>query len=159
SLVDGPGADMDLAEAVRRAREFKPDLLLVATTTPSISNDIKVAELVKAEAGNPYTVLVGTHVSARPLESLERATNVNAVTRREYDWTCLALAKVMAASPDPKRPREDELARILGITWRREDGRIETNPDRPDALDISPLPHAAEIYRRHLYSHWKRYFY
>src|SRR5262249_10618574 len=57
----------------------------------------------------------------------------------------------------PKRP--GDLSTIRGLTWRREDGTIATNPDRPDALDISPLPHAALVYRRHLYSHWKRYFY
>ena len=42
-LVDGPGEDIDLAEAVRRARDFGPRLVVVSTTTPSIHNDVRAA--------------------------------------------------------------------------------------------------------------------
>jgi anaerobic magnesium-protoporphyrin IX monomethyl ester cyclase len=156
SLVDAPGADIDVAETVRRVQAFKPHLLLVSTSTPSISNDMRVAQLVKEAAGNPYTVLVGTHTTARPVETLERAPGVDAVTRSEYDWTVLELAETLAGR-DPLKP--GDLSPIKGLTWRGEDGTIITNPDRPEQPDISELPHAADVYKRHLFSHWTRYFY
>jgi len=149
-LVDGPGEDIDAAAAVARAREHRPQLVVVATTTPSIENDIRVAEALK-EATGATTVLVGTHTSARPVETLERAPTIDAVTRREYDWTLLELAERLAGGGD--------LAGIAGLTWRAPDGAITSEPDRPDRADISDLPHVARVYKRHLFGHWRRYFY
>src|SRR5690606_11766354 len=94
-LVDGPGEDIDFAEAVRRGREHAPGLVVVATTTPSIHNDIRAAEALK-EATGACTVLVGTHTSALPLETLAAAPRVDAVSRKEYDWTLLELAERLA---------------------------------------------------------------
>ncbi|RMG13093.1 MAG: radical SAM protein [Planctomycetota bacterium] len=151
SLVDGPGEDIDLAEAVRRAQAFRPELVAVATSTPSIRNDIRAAEAI-AEATGAYTILVGTHTSARPEETLARAPGVRAVTRKEYDWTLLDLARHLeGGGGDPEG--------IAGLTYRAADGALVATPDRPEQADISELPHVARVYRRHLYGHWKRYFY
>jgi radical SAM superfamily enzyme YgiQ (UPF0313 family) len=152
-LVDGPGADITVDDVLERAKSFKPQLLLVATTTPSISNDVKVALAVK-EATGAFTCLVGTHVSAKPEETLDRAPEIDACTRKEYDWTVLELAEALAGSNQP------DLAKIRGLTWReRSTGKLVANLDRPDQADISELPHAAEVYKRHFFDHWKRYFY
>src|SRR5690606_11912811 len=55
-LVDGPGEDITFEEAVRRGREFDPQLVVVSTSTPSIENDINAAVALK-EATGAYTVL------------------------------------------------------------------------------------------------------
>jgi radical SAM superfamily enzyme YgiQ (UPF0313 family) len=152
-LVDGPGADLSLEQVLERAKAWKPQLLLVATTTPSIANDVRAAVAIK-EATGAFTCLVGTHVSARAVETLERAPSIDAGTRKEYDWTVLELAETLAGSTKP------DLSKIRGLTWRDEGtGKLVSNLDRPDQADISELPHAAEVYRRHLYGNWKRYFY
>ncbi len=150
-LVDGPGENIDLATAVRRAQDQRPDLIFVATSTPSISNDIRAAEALKAATG-AYTVLCGTHTTAAPLETLRAAPMVDAVTRSEYDWTALDLARQLDGGAD-------DPAGVTGLTWRRADGELITNADRPNRADISELPHAARVYKRHLFGHWKRYFY
>lgn len=156
-LVDGPGADVDFAQVLERAKAFKPELLLVATTTPSITNDVKVATALR-EATGAFTCLVGTHVSARPNETLEGAAEIDAVTVREYDWTVLELARTLAGG------ERRDLSAIQGLVWRRrldshDRGEIVTNAPRPDMADISELPHAAEVYRKHFFGHWTRYFY
>lgn len=150
-LVDGPGEDIDFAEAVRRGREHAPGLVVVATTTPSIHNDIRAAEALK-EATGAYTVLVGTHTSALPLETLAAAPRVDAVSRKEYDWTLLELAERLAGGAR-------DAAGVRGLTWRRPGGEVVAEPDRPEQPDISELPHAARVYRRHFFGHWTRYFY
>jgi len=150
-LVDGPGEDIDFRTAIERGREFGPGLVVVATTTPSIANDVAAAEALK-EATGAYTVLVGTHTSAEPLETLRAAARADAVTRKEYDWTLLEIAHLLS---DGGR----EPAGIRGLTWRRADGELVTNPDRPDQMDISGLPHVSRVYRKFFGSHWKRYFY
>jgi radical SAM superfamily enzyme YgiQ (UPF0313 family) len=151
-LVDGPGEDIDLYTAVERARAFRPQLALIATTTPSISNDIKAAEAIR-EATGATTVLVGTHASAEPVKTLEAAPTVQATTRGEYDWTVLQLARHL----DGGGP-EDDLSEIGGLTWRS-GSEIVSNPDRGLQGDISDLPHVARVYRKHLFGHWRRYFY
>jgi len=156
SLLDGAAADIDLNETIRRAQAFKPDMLIVSTSTPSISNDMRVAQAVKEATGKPFTVMVGTHTTARPVETMERAPLIDAVSRNEYDWTMLEVAQTLAGS-DPRKP--GDLSAIKGLTWRDPDGTIITNPNRPDQEDISELPHAAEVYKKHLFDYWTRYFY
>ncbi len=150
-LIDGPGEDVEMSDVVERARTFRPELVVVATTTPSISNDIRAAEALKELTG-AYTVLVGTHTSAKPDETLDAAPKVDAVARREYDWTLLELAERLAGGgKDP--------AGIKGLTWRSPDGERVVEPDRPDQIDISELPHVARVYKKHFFGHWTRYFY
>jgi radical SAM superfamily enzyme YgiQ (UPF0313 family) len=150
-LVDGPGEDIDLATAVERGRDFKPQLVVVATTTPSIHNDIAAATALK-EATGAYTVLVGTHTTADPDGTLRGAPSVDAVTRSEYDWTVLELARHLEGGGG-------EPSGIQGLTYRRPDGELVVNPDRPDQADISGLPHVARVYKKFFGEHWKRYFY
>lgn len=150
-LVDGPGEDIEFGTSIDRAREFKPDLCIVATTTPSIHNDIAAAAALK-EATGAFTILVGTHTSAAPLETLRDAPTVDAVTTKEYDWTVLELAERIAGGGDL------DLGSIEGLVWRNGD-EVVSNPERPFQKDISELPHVARVYKRHLFGHWKRYFY
>ena len=150
-LVDGPGEDISFAQAIERGRAFRPELVLVATTTPSIKNDVRAAEAL-VEATGAVTLLVGTHTSADPEGTLRMAPRVHAVTRQEYDWTVLELAERLEGG-------SRELAGIRGLTWRAADGSLVSEPDRPDQLDISELPHVARVYRKFFYGHWKRYFY
>ena len=150
-LVDGPGEDIDLATAIERGRDFKPHLVVVATTTPSIYNDIAAATALK-EATGAYTVLVGTHTTAEPDATLDAAPLVDAVTRSEYDWTILELARHIEGGGG-------EPVGIQGLTYRREGDERVVNADRPDQADISGLPHVARIYKKFFGDHWKRYFY
>jgi anaerobic magnesium-protoporphyrin IX monomethyl ester cyclase len=152
ALVDGPGEDIGTQAVTERARAFQPQLCVVATTTPSIKNDIAAAAALK-EATGAFTVLVGTHTSAVPLETLGEAPGVDAVTVSEYDWTVLELAERIAGGAPL------DLASILGLVWRREDGELVRNAERPFQRDVSELPHVARVYRRHFFGHWKRYFY
>ncbi|MGE0706896.1 MAG: radical SAM protein [Planctomycetota bacterium] len=152
SLIDGPGEDVDLAQVVARARDFAPRLVVVATTTPSIHNDTAAAAAL-AEATGAFTVLVGTHTAAAPLETLAAAPAVSAVTLKEYDWTLLELAERLAGGGPLA------LESLAGVAWRRPDGALVQNPERPLQQDISELPHVARVYRRHLFGHWRRYFY
>lgn len=153
-LVDGPGEDITFEEAVQRGRDFRPQLVLVSTSTPSIENDIKAAEALKAATG-AYTVLVGTHMSADHQGVLERAPTLDAGTRQEYDWTVLELAQAL----DGGRPHAEAGEGVLGLTWRGGAGALVVNPDRGFQADIASLPHVSRVYERHLSGHWTRYFY
>jgi anaerobic magnesium-protoporphyrin IX monomethyl ester cyclase len=153
-LVDGPGEDISFEAAIERGRAFKPQLVLVSTSTPSIENDIKAANALK-EATGAYVALVGTHVSSEHQRTLEQAPLIDAATRQEYDWTVVALAQAL----DSGKPAAEAGRGVIGLTWRAPDGSLVVEPDRPFQSDISSLPHAARVYKRHLFGHWTRYFY
>jgi radical SAM superfamily enzyme YgiQ (UPF0313 family) len=146
-LIDAPADGYDLDDVMRIAMEFGPELVVVDTSTPSIYNDVKVAERIKVEL-DPFITLVGTHVSVTTEESLGLNTAIDAITRREYDYTLRDLAVCLQ--------EKEPLDGVLGLSFREPD-RIVHNPDRPFISDLDELPFVSEVYRDHL--HIENYFY
>ncbi len=146
-LLDAPADDLDLETVKARALEYKPGMLVVSTSTPSIYNDIDIAQKLKNVLGDPFTVLVGTHVSAEPEESLELGPNVDAVARREFETILADLAAAL--------DRGEDLSKVEGITYRS-NGQILSTPDAPLLEDLDEIPHVSKIYKRFL--DIKKYF-
>jgi anaerobic magnesium-protoporphyrin IX monomethyl ester cyclase len=139
-LIDAPARGYDLDYVIKKTRKFKPSLIVIDTSTPSVYNDIKVAEALK-DATNAFIILVGTHVSALPEQSLKISKKIDAVARHEYDYTILELAKFLEAG---KR-----LNTVKGLTYRV-GSKIISNPDRPFIKDLDTLPFVSKVYKRHL---------
>jgi len=139
-LVDAPARGLKLQDVLDFTKKFSPDLIVMDTSTPSIFNDAKVAEALKGVTDS-FIILVGTHPSALPEETLKLNKKIDAVARHEYDYTILELAKVLESGGD--------LRRIKGISFRY--GRkIVHNPSRPFIEDLDVLPFVSEIYKKHL---------
>jgi radical SAM superfamily enzyme YgiQ (UPF0313 family) len=136
-FLDCPARGIRREDLSRVVGEFGPDLVVMDTSTPSINSDLAVAEeLIKGLPGSRL-VLVGTHVSALPLEVLARAPFVDAVAVGEYD-----ISLVRAASGE-------DLLKIPGIGVNTPDGGFLTGP--PELVkDLDSLPFLADVYRRHL---------
>ena len=139
-LMDAPARGYNFDYVLKYAHRFNPELIVVDTSTPSIYNDVKVAEALK-DTTNAFITLVGTHVSALPEQTLNLSPKIDAVARHEYDYTILDLAEVLEAG---KR-----LSAVKGLTYRI-GTRIMTNPDRPFIEDLDALPFVSEVYKRHL---------
>ncbi|RKY56215.1 MAG: B12-binding domain-containing radical SAM protein [Candidatus Neomarinimicrobiota bacterium] len=127
-LLDAAALNIKFNETIEIAREFKPDLSVIHTTTPSIYNDIRHAEMLK-DLGS-ITVLIGPHASALPMETIRMSGKVDYIVRGEYDYTLRDIA-------DEKDPAD-----ILGITYRDGD-EIITNKDRPFIKNLDELPFPA----------------
>ncbi len=69
-LIDAPADGRDMEYVLQRAQGFQPDLIVVDTSTPSIANDVGIAAQLKDAFPKSFVVLVGTHVSALPEETL-----------------------------------------------------------------------------------------
>ncbi|MDP3789502.1 MAG: cobalamin B12-binding domain-containing protein, partial [Candidatus Omnitrophota bacterium] len=65
-IVDCPAAGLSAPEAVKMAADFKPDLVVIDTSTPSIYSDVETGRLIQNKAKGAFIVLVGTHPSALP---------------------------------------------------------------------------------------------
>jgi anaerobic magnesium-protoporphyrin IX monomethyl ester cyclase len=137
-LIDFPAECKELDDYRQRIAEFTPDLLVLDTSTPSIKTDVEAMETLKSWfVRPPLGVLVGTHPSALPEQTLGLNPSIDVVARREYDWTLCELAE--------RQPLE----KVLGISYRQ-NGRIVNNPDRPFAENLDEIPFVSSVYKKHL---------
>ena len=130
-MLDAAAKDLPLNEVEERVRAFGPDLVVIYATTPSIQSDLEHARMAKQATGGAMTIVIGSHVSAEPDDTLERGRGfVDAVARREFDFTLREVAD---------RGTYDGVA---GVSWMSPEGIVH-NPDRPVIEDLDALPHPA----------------
>ena len=131
-LVDGAAHDLDMRDTGSIIEDFRPNMVVIQATTPSIYSDISYAKMCKDTLGEHcLTVLVGSHVSAEPRDTLECAQSaVDAVTVREYDFTLLDLANGMPLSD------------VTGIAFWDGEGTV-VNELRELITDMDSLPYPA----------------
>jgi len=125
-FLDAQAKNRPTPDLLPQLKAFRPDLIVHQATTPSIDSDIAAAATCK-EATGAINVLVGSHVSAEPEDTLERAGGaVDAVALGEYDATLRDLA---AGTPLESCPG---LARV-------EDGACVHNAPRAPIADLDAL--------------------
>jgi anaerobic magnesium-protoporphyrin IX monomethyl ester cyclase len=131
-LVDGAARNLSLSETRGIVEGFRPDVAVIQATTPSIYSDIEYAKMCKEVAGaRCVTVLVGSHVSAEPVDTLEHGSGeLDAVAVREYDLTLLDLAEGTS------------LPEMKGIAFF-DDGNVVVNEPRDYIEDLDSLPFPA----------------
>jgi anaerobic magnesium-protoporphyrin IX monomethyl ester cyclase len=133
------GFDVRLEDAVAEGRthqgflddnkKFNPYLIVMETSTASIMNDSRLAEMIKGERNTPL-VLTGSHASAMPERTL-RESKADMVCIGEYDQTLPEIARAIQA----KKP----LKGIKGLAFKQGKGII-VNEKRPLIQDLDSLP-------------------
>jgi radical SAM superfamily enzyme YgiQ (UPF0313 family) len=136
-LIDAPAGDLDQGEVLRRVAAFDPGLVVVESSTPSIESDAAFADSL---ADRPC-ILVGTHPSALPAETLSLGRRFHAVAVGEYDLTCVEAAAALS--------RGGSLDSVPGLWVRSPVGPLPTGPARVVA-DLDSLPQVSRVYARHL---------
>ena len=121
-FLDGAALNLKKDNIKEELKPFKPEMVVLHTTTPSIYNDISYAKLAKELCGS-ITVLIGPHVTAVPENTFGLAKgSVDIIARKEYDFTLRDIAEGRS------------LEEIEGISYMK-DGEIFHNKDRPP-LDV-----------------------
>ena len=139
-LIDAPARGYSHKDVLKIAERFKPDLTVVDTSTPSIFNDVNVAASIK-DVTNSFIVIVGTHPSALPEQTLKMSKQIDAIARREYDYTIKDLANALEKGRDLKS--------VSGISYRKGENIIH-NPDRPPIENLDEIPFVTSVYKKHL---------
>lgn len=134
-VLDCPAEGIGIDDVRKLIYDY--NLVVLHTTTPTILKDLTVAESLKEANANIRIVLVGPHVSVLPGEMLRMSSAVDAVARKEFDYTILELAK------------ERRLSKIKGLSWKK-NGQIIHNPDRSFMESLDKLPFVSRVYRRDL---------
>lgn len=135
-LLDCPPHRVGLQECLRIAGDY--DHVIIHTSTPSLKNDCKVAEAIKAQRPDSCIGFVGAHAAVLPAETLEASPAIDWVGRKEFDYTCKEVAEGR------------ELSTIDGLSYRDRSGRVAHNKERELIANMDALPWVADVYRRDL---------
>ena len=134
-LLDCPPHNIGKDQCLNIAKDYEH--VIIHTSTPSLKNDSKVAEAIKAQRPDTKIGFVGAHAAVLPTETLKASPSIDWVGRKEFDFTCKEVAE--------DRPLES----IDGLSFRK-DGRIIHNKEREMIQNMDTLPWVADVYKRDL---------
>jgi anaerobic magnesium-protoporphyrin IX monomethyl ester cyclase len=140
-LIDAPADGYALDYVIARIKESSPILVVVDSSTPSIYNDVKVCEDIKQALPGTAILLVGTHASALPEDSLRLSPSIDFVAVGEYDYTVKEIAEAL-------RDKKD-IGSVKGIC-RRLNGEIVQTEKRSLIEDLDGIPFVSGIYKKFL---------
>ena len=141
-VFDAPARDWDLERVEEEVKRVEADLIVMETSTPSIDEDALVASRLKDALPQSTLLLFGTHVTALPAESLEKAKGADAVVVGEMEMTVKEVAE--------KLEKGLSLLDTSGLVLRTEDERPYRVKARPLIEDLDALPFVSEVYERYL---------
>ena len=151
-LIDSPAMELDLSQTLEGIKKFGPELVICSTSTPSILNDLKVVHAIKQEMPNVKVAIMGTHATAEPLESMEMEPSLDYVVIGEADYTCRNLVRALRGDGAP-------VGQFAGLAYRTAEGKVDFQPEGPKIENLNEIPWVSKVYRKHLYSCYKKYFY
>jgi len=131
---DAAATGLARARLIERIASDPPDAVVWSTGTPSITDDLALADEIKAAAPKTATGVFGTHVTALDAQCLEDTSGLDAIFRNEPEATAAEWVSALSAPED--------LPRVAGLSYRR-DGAIHRNADRPFLSDLDALPDPA----------------
>jgi radical SAM superfamily enzyme YgiQ (UPF0313 family) len=114
-------------------RSFRPDYLVMSTTTPTLHDDMRACHEAKRVLPAVRTIAKAAHFLRFNTSVLEQFPDLDMLVRGEPEITVREIVS--------GRPPED----IAGLTWRGHEGPVN-NPERPFIEDLDELPWPA----RHL---------
>src|SRR5499426_1923577 len=135
-LIDAPPHRLKFQDVAPEA--VSRDLVVLHTSTPSFSVDVKTAESLKALNPSLKIGMIGAKVAVEPEASLKASPAIDFVARNEFDFTIKEVAEGR------------DLGRIAGVSWRNADGVIVHNEDRAVLENMDALPFVTPVYKRDL---------
>ena len=138
-LVDAVANEWDHETTLKFVKKFQPELVVIGTSTPSIYNDMSVADAIKNSLENVHVSLVGTHVTAMPEWTLKNC-KADSVCIGEYDYTVRDLAEALE--------KNQNLKNVKGIVFRDGKKLVRTKP-RELIKNLDELPWVSEVYKKH----------
>lgn len=142
-FLDAPAKQLGEKESldIIKAGHHGNTLFVLGTSTPSIKSDVAFASAIKEYYPESFIVLVGTHPSACPEETLGLSEAIDAIAIGEYDCIITELATQLGIGGD--------ISSIRGLCFKKE-GKVIRTEQMPPLKDLDELPYAAQFIREHL---------
>jgi hopanoid biosynthesis associated radical SAM protein HpnJ len=135
-VVDAPPHKISIAETVAMASDY--ELLVLFTSTPGFSVDVRIAEMMKDVNPRLRVCFVGPPVTIEPERTLRSSKAIDFIIRREFDHQIVEYAN--------GKPIEE----IAGASYRKADGAVWHNPEGAVVENLDALPWASKVYKRDL---------
>ncbi|PSO56180.1 MAG: hopanoid biosynthesis associated radical SAM protein HpnJ [Cyanobacteria bacterium QH_8_48_120] len=125
-LVDAPPHGLTVEDVLKITKDY--ELVIMHTSTPSLPNDVKCAEAIKAQNPEVQIGFIGAHVAVLPEATLEENPIIDFACRHEFDYTCKELAE--------GKPWDE----IKGLSYRDKNGKLHHTPERELIHDWDSMP-------------------
>ena len=135
-VVDAPPHKISIEQTVEMGRDF--ELLVLFTSTPGFTVDVKMAEMMKETNPKLKVAFVGPPVTVEPEKAFKESNAIDFIVRKEFDHQ---IVKYATGTP---------LSELPGVTYRDETGAIRHNADGPVIENLDELPWASKVYKRDL---------
>ena len=143
-LLDTNTKGIDANNLGSKIKGFSPDVIGFSTTSLTIMETLKEAEVTREVYPDVPLVVGGPHATVWP-EHVLSSPHVDFVVRGEGELTCLELVEQLE--------KERAYGKILGLSYRH-DGRIINNPSRPLISDLDTLPFPSFHLLENTNSYW-----
>lgn len=140
-FLDCPAEKITRRELISRLQEASPAMIVLDTSTPSIHSDLSVSSEIAGILPDASIFLVGTHVSALPVEVLLSAPYITGIAVAEYDLTIPDVAKTLQ--------NRKNLAHVPGLWLNAPDKPFFTGK-RKLVSNLDSLPMLVDVYKKHL---------
>lgn len=142
-FLDAPAKRMNEEQSVSYIQQNASDakLFVYGTSTPSIKSDVAFATEIKKLYPSSFALLVGTHPSARPEETLGYSSSIDAVAIGEFDSVVLELANALKDGTD--------VTAVRGLCINGKDECVRT-PFMPAIRELDKIPFASEFIHKYL---------
>lgn len=143
SFIDAPAKQLDENKTLERVKNEATDakLFVLDTSTPSIYSDAAFGATLKKLYPEAKIMLVGTHPSATPVETLRINDEIEIVARHEYDYIVRDTARAIRDNQD--------LSTVMGITYK-EGAEIKETPNASHIEQLNEIPMAGPFIKKYL---------
>ena len=154
TLHDGAVEDETVPQVLDRAIAEKHPYDVVGISAPTVLIENAWAAAREAQARGAVTILGGPHLTLQPDESMQKP-QVDLVVRGEGEEAIVEILRALegsvaqgkledSRSSSVPRPssfvNDQQLANILGLSWRTAEGQVKHNLDRPLRQDLDEIP-------------------
>jgi radical SAM superfamily enzyme YgiQ (UPF0313 family) len=147
-VFDGVALNVSRSTFLARASSYRPSVIVMEATTPTIDDDLELCKELKARTGATIA-LAGAHPTHFASAILESNPQIDVVLRGEYELN--ALGAITALSAAEAHEREARLDTVPGIVRRvasgPREGKVHEGPPGGPIDDLDALPFPA----RHMF--------
>ena len=134
-VLDAPPHKVSIEQTVAMASDF--ELLVLFTSTPGFTVDVKIAEMMKDTNPKLKVAFVGPPVTVEPEKTLLASKAIDFIVKREFDHQIASFAQ---GTP---------LSELPGVSYWK-DGHIVHNPEGGVIENLDELPWVSKVYKRDL---------
>jgi radical SAM superfamily enzyme YgiQ (UPF0313 family) len=134
---DAAATSYPRASLLRDIERDPPDAVIWSTGTPSIGDDLSLANEIKSRVPSVATAVFGTHVTALDQKCLSDTPGLDAIFRNEPEVTAAEWVRTLETGAP--------LDRVSGLSYRASSPGegLQRNADRPFLADLDSLPDPA----------------